>query len=165
MKKDRKNREGAAQDGVASKSSELEAQLAEWRDKALRAMAEAENTKRIAATDAKNTVEYAISKFALDMIPFADSIALAIQSMKGKAGEDALAGLSAIARQFEDALARNNIVKIKTVGEKLNPLEHRAITQVASDKFEDGMVALELQPGYKIGDKVIREAMVAVAKK
>jgi molecular chaperone GrpE len=164
MKKEKKRHEAQRppeKDGAPGP----EEQAAHWKDKALRALAEVENAKRIAAVDAKNALEYGMAKFALSMIPFSDSITLAINSMKGRAEPEAIAGLEAIRKQFEDALSQNGITRIKTVGEKLDPLLHMAVAQVASDKFDEGVVAEEMQPGYKLGDKVIREARVAVAKK
>ena len=74
-----------------------------------------------------------------------------------------LTGLSSIQDGFLKALAHNGIVKIETVGKELNPLEHRVVAQVESDEKPETIVQ-EFQAGYKIGDKVIREAMVATAK-
>ena len=141
----------------------LKAQLAEWQNKYLRAYADAENTKRRAEIDAKNLVDYKVSAFAKDMIPLSDNISLALSSMQGKVDENILVGLRAIQDNFLNALEKNGISKIKTLGEKLNPLEHRVVTQIESDEPVDTIVQ-ELQAGYKIGDKVIREAMVATAK-
>lgn len=151
----------SAKDDAAHYRKEAE----EWKDKALRAFAEASNAKRRAEIDAKSVIERNISCFALDMLPLADNLALAVKSMEGKADEVALSGLRSILEQFTGALAKNGITRLKCVGKKLNPAEHRAVTQIASDKLEDGVVAEELLAGYKIGDRVIREAVVAVAKK
>ncbi|MDR1476791.1 MAG: nucleotide exchange factor GrpE, partial [Rickettsiales bacterium] len=141
------------------------AQADEWKDKALRAMAEAENAKRRAELDAKSAIEWSIAKFAADMLPLADNLALALKAAQGKADESVLAGLRALSEQFDAALSKNGIRRIKTVGEKLNPAEHCAVSQVECGGLEDGAVAEELLAGYKIGERVIREAMVAVAKK
>ena len=141
----------------------LKAQVEEWQNKYLRAYADAENSKRRAEIDAKNLVDYKISSFAKDMIPLADNLALAISSIKGKVDDGVLTGLSSIQDGFIKALAHNGIVKIETVGKELNPLEHRVVAQVESDEKPETIVQ-EFQAGYKIGDKVIREAMVATAK-
>ena len=141
----------------------LKSQLDEWQNKYLRAYADAENAKRRAEIDAKNMVDYKVSAFARDMIPLADNLSLAIGAMQGKVDENTLVGIRAIQDNFVKALEKNGIVKIATVGVKLNPLEHRVVAQVESDEPVDTIVQ-ELQAGYKIGDKVIREAMVATAK-
>jgi molecular chaperone GrpE len=150
--------------GTEGESAKLRAQADEWKDKALRALAEAENAKRRAELDAKSSIEWSIAKFAADMLPLADNLALALKAADGKADESVLAGLRALAEQFDAALSKNGIRRIKTVGEKLNPAEHCAVSQIEDCKFEDGVCAEELLAGYKIGDKVIREAMVSVAK-
>ena len=141
----------------------LKSQVEEWQNKYLRAYADAENSKRRAEIDAKNLVDYRISNFAKDMIPLADNLSLALAAMDGKVDENTITGLKAIQDNFLKALEKNGITKIATVGVKLNPLEHRVVTQIASDAPVDTIVQ-ELQAGYKIGDKVIREAMVATSK-
>ena len=141
----------------------LNAQLDEWKNKYLRAYADAENAKRIAEIDAKNLVDYRISNFAKDMIPLADNLSLAIASIKDSVDENVLMGLKSIEENFINALKKNGITKIETIGKKLNPAEHRVVSQIESDAEQDSVVQ-EFQAGYKLGDKVIREAMVATAK-
>lgn len=142
--------------------SNLKAQLAEWQNRYLRAYADAENTKRRADIDAKNLLDYKISAFAKDMIPMADNLALAIASVQNKVDENVIVGLKAVLDGFVSALKNNGILKIETVGKKFNPAEHRVVSQKESDS-EEGIVLEEMQAGYKIGDKVIREAMVVVS--
>ncbi len=141
----------------------LKSQLDEWQNKYLLAYADAENSKRRAEIDAKNMIDYKISNFAKDMIPLADNLSLAISSIKDSVDENVLAGLKAIEDNFINALRKNGIEKIETVGKTLNPLEHRVVTQIESDEPVDSIVQ-EFQAGYKIGEKIIREAMVATAK-
>ena len=143
------------------KIENLKSEVASWQEKYIRTVADCENAKRRAEIDAKNMVDYKIAQFAKDMLPLADNIALALSSMEGKVDDSILEGLKSIQAGFINALEKNNICKIKTVGEKLNPQEHCVVMQVDDGDVEDGMVAHELQAGYKLGDKVIREAMVA----
>ena len=143
------------------KIENLKSEVASWQEKYIRTVADCENAKRRAEIDAKNMVDYKIAQFAKDMLPLADNIALALSSMEGKVDDSILEGLKSIQAGFINALEKNNICKIKTVGEKLNPQEHCVVMQVDDGDVEDGMVARELQAGYKLGDKVIREAMVA----
>ena len=93
----------------------------------------------------------------------ADNLALAISSIKDSVDPSILEGLQAIENNFTNALRKNGIEKIETIGKPLNPMEHRVVTQIESDAEENSIVQ-EFQAGYKIGDKVIREAMVATAK-
>ncbi|MBR1544779.1 MAG: nucleotide exchange factor GrpE [Alphaproteobacteria bacterium] len=147
----------------ADKIQNLTAQVEEWQNKYLRAYADAENTKRRAEIDAKNLVDYKVSNFARDMLPLFDNLSLAIASIKDSVDENVLTGLRAVMENFETSLKRNGITKIETVGKKLNPSEHRVVSQIESDAKPDSIIQ-EFQSGWKLGDKVIREAMVATAK-
>ena len=142
----------------------LKAQLSEWQNRYLTAYADAENAKKRAEKDAKNIIDYKMSAFAKDIIPVADNLTLAINSIKDKVDEVVISGLNSVIDVFLSALKNNGIEKITTVGTKYNPTEHRVISQIKSDK-EEGTIVEELQAGYKIGDKVVREAMVAIASK
>lgn len=141
----------------------LKAEISSWQERYLRTMADCENTKRRAEIDAKNMVDYKVSKFAKDMLPLADNLSLALASMEGKVDENILNGLKSIQDSFISALEKNGICKIPTVGEPLNPAQHCVVMQVDDPDAKEGTVARELQAGYKLGDKVIREAMVATA--
>ncbi len=140
----------------------LKEELASWQDRYVRTLADCENAKRRAEIDAKNMIDYKISQFAKDILPLADNISLALASIEGKVDNSVLDGLKSIQDLFISSMEKNGIVKIKTVGEKLNPKEHCVVMQVEDPQFDEGVVAKELQAGYKLGDKVIREAMVAV---
>ncbi|MCR5506455.1 MAG: nucleotide exchange factor GrpE [bacterium] len=147
----------------ADKIQNLTAQVEEWQNKYLRAYADAENSKRRAEIDAKNLVDYKVSNFARDMLPLFDNLSLAIASIKDSVDENILTGLRAVMSNFETSLNRNGITKIETIGKKLNPAEHRVVSQIESDD-EPETIVQEFQSGWKLGDKVIREAMVATAK-
>ena len=147
----------------ADKIQNLTTQVEEWQNKYLRAYADAENSKRRAELDAKNLVDYKISNFARDMLPLFDNLSLAINSIKDSVDENILTGLKAVMENFETSLKRNGITKIETIGKKFNPAEHRVVSQIESDK-EPETIIQEFQSGWKLGDKVIREAMVATSK-
>ena len=140
----------------------LKEELAKWQDRYLRAYADAENTKRKSAIDAKNLVDYKLSEFALSMIPMADNLTLAISSIKDKVDENIIVGLQAVLDGFVSALKNNGIEKINTKDCKFDPSCHMVVSKIESDK-EEGTIIEEMQAGYKLGDKVIREAMVTVA--
>ncbi|MGN0929140.1 MAG: nucleotide exchange factor GrpE [Alphaproteobacteria bacterium] len=145
------------------KIENLKAEISSWQERYLRTMADCENAKRRAEIDAKNMVDYKISKFAKDMLPLADNLALALTSMEGKVDENIFNGLKSIKDSFISALEKNGICKIPTVGEPLNPAQHCVVMQVDDPNVAEGTIARELQAGYKLGDKVIREAMVATS--
>lgn len=145
------------------KIENLKAEITSWQERYLRTMADCENSKRRYEIDAKNMVDYKISQFAKDMLPLADNLSLAIASMEGKVDENILSGLKSIQDSFTSALLKNGICKIPTVGNPLNPTEHCVVMQVDDPNVPEGSIAKELQSGYKLGDKVIREAMVATS--
>ena len=145
------------------KIQNLTNQLEEWKNKYLRAYADAENSKRRAEIDAKNLVDYKVSNFARDMLPLFDNLSLAIASIKDSVDENVLTGLKAVMSNFETSLKKNGIAKIETIGKTFNPAEHRVVSQIESDA-EPNSIIEEFQSGWKLGDKVIREAMVATAK-
>ena len=147
----------------ADKIQNLTAQVEEWQNKYLRAYADAENSKRRAEIDAKNLVDYKVSNFARDMLPLFDNLSLAINSIKDSVDENILTGLKAVMENFETSLKRNGITKIETIGKKFNPAEHRVVSQIESDAEPESIIQ-EFQSGWKLGDKVIREAMVATSK-
>ena len=147
----------------ADKIQNLTAQVEEWQNKYLRAYADAENSKRRAEIDAKNLVDYKVSNFARDMLPLFDNLSLAIASIKDSVDENVLTGLKAVMANFETSLNKNGITKIETIGKKFNPSEHRVVSQIESDKEPETIIE-EFQSGWKLGDKVIREAMVATSK-
>lgn len=146
------------------KINNLKEELNSWQERYLRTLADCENTKRRVSIDAQNMLDYKITSFAKDILPLADNVGLAISSMEGKVDDVVMAGLKSISEQFIAGLEKNGISKIKTVGEKLNPAEHSVVMQIETSDFEEGVIVQELQVGYKLGDKVIRAAMVATAK-
>jgi molecular chaperone GrpE len=141
----------------------LRAELDDWKDKFLRALADCENEKRRTMLDARNLVEGRVSEFALAMLPLADNLKIALDSLRGKADGGVLEGFEAIARQFDEALAKSGIERIKTVGEKLDPSLHQAVAQDECG-LPSGTVSRELAAGYCMNGRTIREAMVATAK-
>lgn len=138
----------------------LRGELDGWKDKYLRALADAENECRRARLDAENLVANKVGRFALDMLPLADNLRLALASATEPAVRD---GLGAVLASFEQALAAQGITRMETIGLPLDPLKHKAVARVGS-AHPSGIIAEELQSGYMLGDKVLREAVVAVAE-
>jgi molecular chaperone GrpE len=141
----------------------LRDELDEWKDKFLRTLADCENEKRRAMLDAQNLVDGRVADFALSVLPLADNLNIALDSLRGRVDAGVLEGFVAIARQFEDALAKNGISRIRTVGERLDPSLHQVVAQEESD-LPSGTVVRELAAGYCMSGRAIREAVVATAK-
>jgi molecular chaperone GrpE len=99
------------------------------------------------------------------MLPVFDNLERAIQSAQRSVDVTAVAdGLSMVVRQFVDALGREGIARVPTVGHPFDPSRHEAIQQVETADHEPGTVIAEVQPGYTQGDRLVRAAMVVVAK-
>ena len=148
---------------------ELEKALEEANNKALYAAAETQNVRRRLEAEKAQASAYAASAFARDMLAIKDHLdrALAAVSEELRADETAanfLAGIEATARELEAAFTRQGITRIQSVGEKLDPHRHQAMIEVPSDTAEPGTIVDEMQAGYMLKDRLLRPALVGVAK-
>lgn len=148
--------------------AELEAQLAEMKNEALRHLAEAENTRKRAAKEREDTAKYAVSSFARELLDVADNLNRALAAVpQGEAGEavkNLVVGVEATARQLEKVMEKAGIKKIDAEGQKFDPHLHRVVSEVDAPGAAPGTIVQVLQPGYTIHDRLLREAMVSVAK-
>ena len=149
----------------------LEAQVAELRDRFLRAVAEAENVRKRAERDIADERVYGITGFARDILVVADNLARTLDAVAAEARSSAegplkalLEGVELTDRELQKALAKNGIRQINPQGEKFDPHFHQAMFEVPDASVPAGMVARVIQPGYAIGNRVLRPAMVGVAK-
>jgi len=160
----------ADQDAPASEEPDPAAEAAKLRDQLLRALAEMENTKKRAEREVKDTRTYAVSGFARDMLDVADNLSRALQSIsdeaKAEAGEalkTLLEGVEMTERRLHSTLERHGVIKVEPApGDPLDPNLHQAAAQIPADQPK-GAIAHVMQPGYKIGDRTLRAAMVVVS--
>ena len=150
--------------------AELEKALEEADSKALYAAAETQNVRRRLEAEKAQAAAYAAAGFARDMLAIKDHLdrALAAVSDELRADQTAsnfLAGIEATARELDAAFARNGIIRIEAKGQPLDPHKHQAMLEIATDDAEPGTVVEEMQPGYMIKDRLLRPALVGVAKK
>ena len=151
------------------RAAELERQLEEAHSKALYAAAETQNVRRRLEQELQQATSYAAAGFARDMLAIKDHLdrALAAVSSELRADKTAsqfLAGIEATARELDAVLQRHGVTRIKSIGEPLDPHRHQAMIEMPSDK-EPGTVIEEMQPGYMMKDRLLRPALVGVAKK
>lgn len=147
-----------------------EAQLDEARDKLLRAYAEMENTKKRAQRDVKDAREYAVTGFARDMLDVADNLARALASIDDEAKQSAgpafatlIEGVELTEKRLATTLERHGVKKVEpSPGDTFNANHHQAAAQVPADQPK-GAVAHVMQPGYVIGERTLRAAMVVVS--
>ena len=149
----------------------LEAQLAELRDKYLRAVAEAENVRKRAERDVADARAYGITAFARDMLAVGDNLARAIAAVDADARASATGTLKALLdgvdlthRELLKALERYGVRRLEPLGEKFDPNLHQAMFEIPDPSVPAGTVVQIMQPGYTIGERVLRPALVGVAK-
>jgi molecular chaperone GrpE len=148
----------------------LEAELAEQKDRLLRALAETENTRRRARREREDVAKYALSGFAKDLLSAADNLRRALDSLPEAMATDErtrnlLAGVAATERELLAAFERHGIRRIDPYGEPFDHNLHQAIYEAERSEAPPGTVIEVLQPGYLIHDRLLRPAMVGVAKK
>lgn len=154
-----------AVDAVPSLEESLriaELKAAEHYDAWLRAKAETENVRRRAAEDAIKERKFAAERFAAAMLPVKDSLEAALGSENASL-ETLRSGVELTLKQLQQAFQSANLIEVDPQGEKFDPNKHQAISMVASDA-EPNTVVQVLQKGYLLHERVIRPAMVIVAK-
>ena len=142
-----------------------QAEAARLRDAWLRSAADFDNFRRRTRREMEDARRGGREDLLKTILPVFDNLERAIQSAQRSAEVKAVAdGLSMVQRQFVDALVREGITRVPTVGVPFDPGVHEAIQQVETDDHAPGMVIAEVQPGYTQGDRLVRAAMVVVAK-
>ncbi|USG61143.1 nucleotide exchange factor GrpE [Sneathiella marina] len=148
---------------------EQAAEIAELKDKILRAMAEVENMRRRASREKEDAHNYAVTKFARDMLAVSDNLRRAIDSIPAQAREQedvkhVLAGIELTESELLNTFEKHKIKKIEAEGQKFDPNQHQAMFEVENPAVEPGTVLQVVQTGYAIADRLLRPAMVGVAK-
>jgi len=160
--------EAPAPDEAAANGDADAGKAAALKDQLLRALAEAENTRRRAQKEREDTAKYAISDFAKEMLNVADNFQRALaaipEDVKDPVLKNLIAGVQATERQLQAALERFGIKKLDPLGQPFDPHFHRAMTEIDDPDQPPGTVVQVMQPGYLIHDRLLREALVAVAK-
>ncbi len=171
-KPDEKNTDDATlseEEKLRARVEELEAELANTKDRALRALADAENTKKRAEREVRAASIYAVEKFAADMLSVSDNLtrALAIidddaRKSLGENAKNLLDGLELTQKDLIAVFARHGIKPVPGKGAKFDPNVHQAVAQIPSEEAK-GDVAEVMQTGFTLGDRTLRAAMVAVS--
>ena len=149
--------------------AELEKELEEAKAQALYAAADTQNTRRRLEQELQQAKSYAAAGFARDMLAIKDHLdrALAAVSEELRADKTAaqfLAGIESTSRELESVFQRHGVTRIVSVGEVLDPHKHQAMIEMPSE-HEPGTIIEEMQAGYMMKDRLLRPALVAVAKK
>jgi molecular chaperone GrpE len=152
-------------------STALDRELAEMKDRLLRSLAEMENMRRRTEREVADARLYGISAFARDMLNVADNMHRALHALDEELRGRADAGLKALLdgvelteRELMNALEKHGVKRIEPLGQKFDPNRHQAMYEIEDASVPAGSVVQVVQAGYMIGERVLRPAMVAVAK-
>lgn len=167
--------EDAATDASAKPDADpveaLRAENADMRDRLLRAVAEMENLRKRTEREVADTRSYAIAGFARDMLTATDSLSRALMMLPAEARETAdgatkslIDGIEMTEREMQRLLAKHGVKPIEAEGQKFDPHRHQAMFEVPDLTHPEGTVVQVVQAGFAIGDRVLRPAMVGVAK-
>ena len=169
-----KTKEESSQEVSNQKVNEtsVEDKLKETEDKLLRSLAEVENQRRRFEKEIKDAFEFGSFNFAKESLAILDNLHRAKEAIKNdsvlkenKDLEKFLENISIIEKDLISIFEKNRIKKIDTKGKKFDPNLHQAMTEIEDNKSETGSILQEIQAGYMLGDRLLRPALVAVAKK
>jgi molecular chaperone GrpE len=150
--------------------AELEKELEDVRQHVLYAQAETQNVRRRLEQEKVNAANYAATAFARDILSVKDNLERALGAIPADLKADEalkglVAGLEATSREIDSVFQRHGIARVAAMGEKLDPNVHQAMIEVPSDDAAPGTIVQEMQSGYTIKDRLLRPALVGVAKK
>lgn len=162
--------ESANDDRAGNDVAALKAEAADLKDRLLRALADSENLRRRAEREKQDASQYAVTKFARDMLSVADNLKRALDAYPPEARAGAtpqvkavLEGVEATERHLQSTLERHGIKMIDTTGARFDPNLHQAIAEVPAADKPPGSIVNVVQTGYIIADRLLRPAMVTVA--
>ena len=164
----------AADDVAASADAEriamLEDHLASAKQEVLYAQAETENVRRRMEKEATDARAYAATGFARDVLSVSDNLTRALEAIpaemrESEAMKGLVVGLEATGRELDSVFAKNGITRIASMGMPLDPNQHQAMVEIPNNDVEPGIIVAEMQAGYMIKDRLLRPALVGVAKK
>lgn len=164
------NGEGEGSDGLTAALEALKRDLDAAKQDILYAQAETQNVRRRLEREKDEARAYAATGFARDILSVADNLARAVQAIPESLRADdsmkgLVVGLEATERELEKVFASHGITRIAATGLPLDPNQHQAMLEVPTADAEPGTIVQELQAGWMIKDRLLRAAMVAVAKK
>jgi molecular chaperone GrpE len=155
---------------LAQEAAALAKENAELKDRVLRTLAEMENLRRRTEREVADSRTYAITSFARDLVGVADNIQRALDAVRDSGvvlegpAKALVDGVELTERELLKVLEKNGVKKFDPKGEKFDPNLHQAMFEVPDARVPSGSVVQVVQPGYAIGDRVLRPALVGVSK-
>jgi molecular chaperone GrpE len=155
----------AAEPAPEQKLADAQAEAARLRDQLLRTAADFDNFRKRARREETEATKRGREGLLKDLLPVFDNLERAVQHAEGAQEVKAVAdGLRMVLKQFVDTLDRSGIKRVPTVGHAFDPTKHEAIQHLESTQYPAGVIMAEVQPGYAIGDYLVRAALVVVSK-
>jgi molecular chaperone GrpE len=159
----------ASDGGEIERLANLEKELEEVRQHVLYAQAETQNVRRRLEQEKLSAAAYAATGFARDMLSVKDNLERALAAFPEDLRSDErlkalITGIEATGRELENVFQRNGITRIEAMGQRLDPNRHQAMVEIPNPEAEPGTIVQEMQSGYMIKDRLLRPALVAVAK-
>jgi molecular chaperone GrpE len=147
------------------KIAELESELAETRDKYLRLAADFDNFKKRSRQEQLETIQHASAELIARLLPVLDDLQNVLEHKPAGIDESWIKGLELSVRKLEDALGTHGLQPIEAIGSRFDPKMHEAIGHEESTEHPEDTVVSELRRGYRIRDRVVRPALVRVARR
>ena len=145
--------------------AQMTAERNKLKDQLLRTAADFDNYRKRARKDVEDAARRGREDTLRELLPVADNLERAIAAgANAREIEGVVEGVRMVHKLFIDSLERIGVSRVPSLGERFDPMVHEAIQQVETDEHPPGTVVAELMPGYRLGDKLVRAAMVAVAK-
>ena len=149
---------------------QLEIEIADLKDRYLRQAADMENLRKRSERERSDIKKYAVSEFARDILPLSDNFQRAIEAVPAEAAEQDealksfLEGVKMNEHELQRVLERHGVTKLDPAGEKFDPNKHQAVQQIENSDLPNNTVVDVFQVGYVIAERVLRPAVVSVAK-
>ncbi len=164
-----KNDTPEATDTADAQIAALEDALAAAQQEVLYAQAETQNVRRRMEKEAQDARAYAATGFARDVLSVSDNLSRALEAIPAEmrdseAMKPLVIGLEATGRELDSVFAKNGITRIAAMGMPLDPNQHQAMVEIPTTDAEPGTIVAEMQAGYMIKDRLLRPALVGVAK-
>ncbi|WP_091611913.1 nucleotide exchange factor GrpE [Marinococcus luteus] len=146
-----------------SREAELQKEIEEWKNRALRAQADLENVRRRAKAEKEEDAKYRVQPLAEELLPVMDNFERAMQTQPdNESVQSFIDGMAMVYNQFRTALEQQGVEEIPAQGEYFDPTIHQAVMQADEEGFESNQIVEEMQKGYRLKDRVLRPSMVKV---
>ena len=151
--------------GLKEQLASKDKEIAELKDKYLRALAETENVRKRIRQQGEETARLQRERLLRDLLPITDNLERAVDAARGGGnGKPIVEGVEMVLRSLLDYLRSNNVTPRESIGQPFDPQFHEAVDQIESADHPPNTVISEFHRGYQVGDRVLRPARVAVAK-